>query len=287
MKIQQITPNNTAYPAILKTIASPPRTIYCLGVPLNELLKAPVVAIVGSRKVSPYGKSVTEQLATDLASRGVVIVSGLALGVDGIAQKAAIEAGGKVIAVLPNGLDQIYPASNRELAKQILNTGGAIITEYPAGSEPFKSNFVARNRIVSGLAQALLITEAAEKSGSLHTANFALEQNREVCVVPGNINSPYSAGTNNLIKSGATVVTDVNDVLAAIGLDSRPVKKREIIASNENEYILMHLINDGVFEADELLINSELETDVFNQTLTMLEITGKIKPAGAGRWHLT
>ncbi|MGH7250125.1 MAG: DNA-processing protein DprA, partial [Minisyncoccia bacterium] len=273
------------YPDILRSIPAAPKQLYCIGTPLNELLKNPTVAIVGSRKITSYGQRVTADIASSLANRGIVIVSGLALGVDAAAHQAAILAGGKCIAVLPCGLDQIYPATNRNLARKLLETGGAIITEYPEHTEAFKSNFVARNRIVSGLARALVITEAVEKSGSLHTAGFALEQGREVCAVPGNIYSPSSAGTNNLIKKGATPVIDAIDVLRTIGLADKPKKKQRIMAANQEEFIIMTLINEGVFETDELLAKSELPPDIFNQTLTMLEIGGRIQ-ATSGKWYL-
>ncbi len=286
MKIVTLTPKDQGYPNILRSIASPPKQLFCLGGQLAELLKEPAVAIVGSRKVSAYGQRVTQELADVLTKHSVVIVSGLAIGVDSLAHQAAVAAGGKTIAVLPCGLDMIYPAANRQLAQKILAGGGALITEYEEGSEPFKSNFVARNRIVAGLSQALVITEAGEKSGSLHTASFALEQGREVCAVPGPIYSPTSIGTNNLIKQGAIPITSATEILKIIGLADRPAKKREIIAGNPEEYVIMRLMNDGIVEADELLTQSNLPADVFNQTLTMLEITGKVKPAG-GRWYLT
>ncbi len=287
MKIYQLNIQAKPYPEILRAIPSPPKVLYCLGAPLAGLLEQPTVAIVGSRKVSPYGQQVTADLASQLARRGIIIVSGLALGVDCIAHKAALDAGGTVIAVLPSGLDRIYPSANHNLAKRILDGGGALISEYPVGTEPFKSNFVARNRIVSGLSRAVVITEAAEKSGSLHTANFALEQGREVCAVPGNINSPYSVGTNNLIKTGATPVTSVQDILHVIGIDEKRKPSTQIAADNEHEYIILSLINNGLTDGDELLKQSGLDTPLFNQTLTMLEIRGKVRAGGNGRWNLS
>lgn len=287
MKITQLNLTDKDYPDNLRNIPSAPKKLYCLGAPLTGLLAVPAVAIVGSRKISPYGKKVTSDLAHSLARRGITIVSGLAIGVDGVAHQAALEAGGKAIAVLPSGLDKIYPASNRNLAKKILQTGGTLVTEYPLNSEPFQSNFVARNRIVSGLSAAVVITEAALDSGSLHTANFALEQGREVCAVPGNITSPTSEGTNNLIKNGATLVSSVSDILLAIGLADKPEKKKEIVAANHDEHLILTLINDGLYDSEEMFKKSGLDAAAFNQTLSMLEITGKIKAAGSGRWFLT
>lgn len=257
-----------------------------MGNNVNELLEKPCITIIGSRKVSAYGREVTLGLAGELAKAGVVIISGLALGVDSLAHKAALDAGGLTIAVLPTGLDKIYPATHRDLARQILQQGGALVTEYPEGTNVYKTNFIARNRIASGLGDALLITEAAEKSGTLHTANFALEQGRPVLAVPGNITSPTSAGTNNLIKTGATPVTSVQDVFYALGIEQTAQQKEPPKSSDPNEQILIDLLFADVNDGTELLEQSGLELRVFNQTLTMLEIRGRIRPLGNNRWSL-
>lgn len=173
MKILELPLSSPNYPDYLRHIASPPKQLYYLG-DLVPLLEKPRLAVIGSRKVTPYGKAITSSLARAAAEQGIVIVSGLALGVDGLAHQAALDAHGKTIAVLANGLDQIYPATHRQLAENILRQGGAIISEHPVGTEAYKTNFIARNRIVSGLSDGVLITEAAAKSGTLHTANFAL-----------------------------------------------------------------------------------------------------------------
>ena len=257
-----------------------------MGNDVNELLKKPCVTVVGSRKVSAYGKSVTSSLAGELASAGIVIISGLALGVDSLAHKSALDASGLTIAVLPSGLDRVYPASHQSLARQIIEQGGALVTEYPEGTDPYPSNFIARNRIASGLGDVLLITEAAEKSGTLHTANFALEQGKPVLAVPGNITSPTSVGTNNLIKSGATPVTSARDVFHALGLDVAQKKREAPRSGNPNEQILLDLLFSGIDDGAELLSSSRLEVSLFNQTLTMLEIRGQIRPLGNNRWAL-
>jgi len=285
MKVNKLTLTSSDYPETLREIASAPKELYILG-NLSLLLNKPRLAVVGSRKVTVYGRQVTQQLAGEAARRGIVIVSGLALGVDGLAHQAALESGGKTIAVLPSGLDKIYPASHHQLAKRILEKGGVLITEYPSGTEPFKTNFIARNRIVSGLSDGVLITEAAEKSGTLHTANFALEQGRTVMAVPGNINSPLSQGTNNLIKAGATAVTDVRDIFYALNLPYGTELATDIIGANQEEAIILELLTAGVTEMAELLKRSDLEPAIFNQTLTMLEINGKARPIGAGHWSL-
>jgi len=285
MKVKMLTLKDRDYPDKLRTIPMPPKQLFVLGSDVNELLSRPALTVVGSRKVSAYGKTVTSTLTADLAKVGVVIISGLALGVDSIAHRAALEQGGVAIAVLPCGLDLIYPANHRQLARQILQQGGALISEYPAGTQAYKSNFVARNRIVSGLADAVLITEAAEKSGTLHTAEFALEQGREVLAVPGNITSPTSVGTNNLIKAGATPATCANDILRALGLEPE-AGKRAPTSTNPHEQILLTLLYEGVGDGAELLARSQLDVRLFNQTLTMLEIQGNIRPLGNNQWSL-
>ncbi|MFA5004105.1 MAG: DNA-processing protein DprA [Candidatus Saccharimonadales bacterium] len=287
MKVKKLFIASTGYPTVLQDISGPPKQLFVLGGDFDDLLTRPRVAVVGSRSVTPYGKSVTMQLAGELAAKGIVIVSGLALGVDAIAHRAALEAGGLTIAVLPSGLNHIYPATNRNLAKQILEQGGALVTEYETdGTMSFKANFIARNRIVSGLSDAVLITEAAEKSGSLHTARFALEQGRDVLAVPGNITSPTSVGTNNLIKSGATPVTSVNDVLYALGIDPSKPQQVKLIGATPDEQMLLDLLSRGISDGHELLIKSSIAIPVFNQTLTMLEITGKVRSLGNNHWSL-
>lgn len=285
--VKEITLSTSNVPVRLRNIATPPKRLFVMGCDVNELLSRPCVTVVGSRKVSAYGKTVTSGLAGELARAGVVIISGLALGVDSIAHKAALEAGGFTIAVLPSPLNRIYPASHGQLAQQILQQGGALISEYPAGAQLYPGNFIARNRIASGLGDVLLITEAAEKSGTLHTADFALDQGKEVLVVPGNITSPTSAGTNNLIKGGATPVTCVEDIFHALGIDDGRTGKQAPKSSNPNEQVLLDLLVAGVSNGDELLERSKLDVRIFGQSLTMLEIRGQIRALGANQWGLT
>ena len=203
MNINKVSPDKHKYLQITSVIDKPPKTLYYYGT-LPERRTA-TVAIVGTRKPTAYGKEVTHRLAYDLASQGIIIVSGLALGVDGLAHQAALEAGGTTLAVLPCGLPKIYPARHHDLAAAIVAKGGALITEYTSDDEiSYQSNFLERNRIVAGLADAVLITEAAARSGTLNTAAHALAQGKEVFVVPGNITSPMSSGCNALIKQGRT-----------------------------------------------------------------------------------
>lgn len=286
MNVNKITSSQPGFPGRLTTIGTPPRQLFYIG-DIEPLSEKPVVSIVGSRAVTPYGRQITTKLAGELAGRGVAIVSGLALGVDALAHQAALDTGGYTVAVLPSPVEQVYPASNHKLAQRILEQGGALISEYDQDdrTEAFKSRFIARNRLVSGLADVLLITEASERSGTLHTANFALEQGRTVMAVPGNITSPTSAGTNNLIKAGAIPVTELSDILTALNLDGKH-EQLEIMAANPAEQSILELLQTGASDSSLIQQQSGLPADVFNQTLTMLEITGKIKPLGSGHWGI-
>jgi DNA processing protein len=284
MIVNKITYNSNAFPEVLKNIPNPPKELYVVG-NLEPLLDKKRLSVVGTRKVTPYGKQTTNQLVSEVATRGVVIISGLAFGVDALAHQAALDVGGYTIAVLPSHVTEVYPRSHVQLAKRILDQGGALVSEYPKGMPPIQANFIARNRLVSGLGEGVLITEAAAKSGTLHTANFALEQGRTVMVVPGNITSPLSSGTNNLIKAGALPVTDSADIFQALGIKSTP-ENLELFAANAEEAAILELVKQGITDSAELLALSKLEAALFNQTLTMLEITGKIRPLGAGHWSL-
>lgn len=199
------------YPEILKNIYDPPLYLYIRG--NKKILKENSIAIVGCRECTQYGKKVAWELAYNIAKQNINIVSGLAKGIDGVAHKSAVVANGRTIAVLGNGLDIIYPSENIMLATEILKSGGAIISEYPLGERPQKQNFPERNRIVSGISKGIIVVEAKEKSGALITADFALEQGRDVFAVPGNINQETSIGTNKLIKQGANLITSYKDIL--------------------------------------------------------------------------
>jgi DNA processing protein len=208
-----------AYPALLREIADPPITLYVRG-HWAKCLDAPCVGVVGSRRCSTYGQNVALMLARDLASRGVTIVSGLARGIDAAAHRGALEAGGRTVAVLGTGIDEVYPRDHRKLAEEILEKGGALVTQFPLGTPPVAENFPYRNRIISGLSLGVVVVEAAENSGSLITARLAMEQNREVFAVPGNITSRNSFGTNYLIKgAGAKLVQAWQDVVAELPPD--------------------------------------------------------------------
>lgn len=288
MEIKRILPDEHIFSQRLTNIANPPKSLCYMGKLPED--KAPVVSIVGSRKPSAYGKEVTERLASVLAKAGCVIVSGLALGVDGIAQKAALEAGGTVVAVVPNELPDISPRTNYRLAMDIIKRGGAVISEWMTGDNKIVNrwSFLERNRLVSGLADGIIITEAAERSGTLNTASHALNQGRDLFVVPGNITSPLSAGCNALLKQGAYLITDAEDVLAVIA----PEKLQKIdnaessLSSTPEEAIIIKLISDGIRDGDEIHQKSGLSASDFATALTMLEINGRIKPLGANNWTL-
>ncbi len=288
MEINRIRPDEHNFTQRLASIANPPKSLCFMGTLPDS--GAPVAAIVGSRKPSAYGREVTEQLASDLAKAGCIIVSGLALGIDGIAQRAALEAGGTVIGVIPNELPDISPQTNYKLAMNIIKNGGAILSEWKKGDGKVVNrwSFLERNRLVSGLADAVIITEAAERSGTLNTAAHALSQGRDVFAVPGNITSPLSAGCNALLKQGAYPATEAKDILQIIAPEQ--LKKTDQsqlpLGSSPEETIIINLIASGVRSGDQLQQQSGLSASNFSTALTMLEINGVIKPLGANNWAL-
>jgi DNA processing protein len=287
MEITKFIKGSSEYPKRLLSAKSPPRQIYCQGTPLNDLLGMPTAAIVGSRSVSAYGRQVTYDLARQLSDLGFVIISGLAIGVDAEAHQAALLAGGPTIAVLPTGLTRISPTENIPLAREILAAGGTLVSESDGTDEVFKTHFVARNRIVTALADVLIITEAQEMSGTIRSAKFAHDQGRPVMVVPGPIYSPTSRGANNLLKKPNNVaVTCAADVLALLQIRRRKTKTRDIGSRNPLERLLLSLMKSGVSASHELLEASEMSVADFSITLTKLEIAGKIRPLGVGNWGI-
>lgn len=199
------------YPSLLKEIYNPPLSIYIIG--RKNILDNPGIAIIGCRDATEYGKETAKFFAQDLSKNGFNIVSGLARGIDTFAHLGAMKTKGKTVAVLGNGLDTIYPKENTKIAEQILEYDGAIISEYPLGIGPDRENFPARNRIISGLCNGILVVEAKPKSGTMITVDFALEQGRDVFVIPGNVDSVCSMGTNELIKQGAKLVTNYEEII--------------------------------------------------------------------------
>lgn len=265
-------------------IARIPKSLYLLGTMPDS--SWPSVAIIGTRKPTTYGQEVGYRLAFELAKRGVVIVSGLALGTDSIAHKAALDAGGTTVAVMPGGLDSVYPRSNFALAKRILQNGGALVSEYAAGTQPYPGNFVARNRIVAAIASGVLVVEAAAKSGTMHTAGFALDYGRPVMAVPGAITNTMSTGTNNLIVTGARLVQKTADILDEIGV-YQPLQQTALpLGDTPEESTLIKLIASGIQDGDQLQKECRLAPATFNQTLTMLEINGVVRALGGNKWTL-
>jgi DNA processing protein len=285
--VNSLKPNDPSFPEVLKHISKPPKLLFWTGNNPVNWLDLPKVSIVGSRKISPYGKQVTNKLSSELSSAGLVIISGLAFGVDAEAHNAAINAGGLTVAVLPTSLDNVQPASNQHIARKILETGGTLITEYSANSPITKANFIERNRIVSGLCDALLITEAAVNSGSLHTARFALDQGKTVMAVPGNINNPTSEGCNNLIKSGAIPVTNAEDVFFALKINPAKQKEGRVFRGSQDEEKILALIKEGVQVQEDLALATNLDGASIGSVLTMLEINGHIRSLGAGQWSIS
>ena len=220
--VRTVARREPGYPPLLRELHDPPPTLYVRGE--VESLAAPGVAVVGARSCSAYGAQVARALARDLAAAGLVVVSGLARGVDGEAHRGALESGGRTIAVLGCGIDRDYPRSHAELARRIVSSG-VVVSEYPAGVEPAPWRFPARNRIIAGLSLATVVVEARERSGALITADFALELGRDVFAVPGEITSGLSAGTNDLLRQGAAPLSSVRDLLEALGVEPTPARE--------------------------------------------------------------
>lgn len=262
--------SDAAFPALLRAIHDPPVGLFLRGEVDPELLARPSVAIVGARACSPYGAQVARTLARELAAAGLVVVSGLARGIDGAAHRGALEAGGLTIAVFGCGIDRDYPASHRELARGVVESG-LVVSEYAPGVEPAPWRFPARNRIIAGLALATVVVEARERSGALITADLALEEGREVFTVPGEITSSLSCGTNALLRSGAIPLTSAEDVLEVFGLDAAVRPRAPVEASP----ILEHLPST----ADELARATGLEAGSLAARLAELELAGIVVEA--------
>lgn len=284
MKINSISPQDNIFLKSIETIALVPKKLYYIGTLPTE--RPPTVAIVGTRKPSRYGNEVTHTIAYELARRGVIIVSGMALGVDTIAHRAALEAGGTTIAVQGNGLAQLYPAANQQLGQSIIENGGAIISEYEPQRGARGFQFLERNRIVSGLADAVIITEASARSGTLNTARHALDQNKDIFVVPGNITSPLSVGCNQLLKQGATPVTSPEDILEVIA--PALIQQQSILPLGDNplQVEIIELLHQGIRDGDELFRRLSTTPSQFATELTLMEINGNIRSLGANTWAL-
>ncbi len=279
--IDIITLNDESYPESLKAIYDPPPLLYVKGKIKRKDKNA--IAIVGSRRATTYGRLTAQRFSSQLAAQGITIVSGMARGIDSEAHKGALAVGGRTIAVLGCGIDVVYPPENRALEEKIASSG-AVITEFSFGTRPFTGNFPKRNRIISGLSIGVVIVEAAQRSGALITARLALEQGREVFAVPGSTTSPYSKGTHNLIKEGAKLVENIDDILEELEplIEIRKQKGKEIkgfprpLLSREEE-VIYNLITQEPKHIDLLIQKSRLSAQRAIVVLTNLQIKGLIK----------
>ena len=283
--IELITFKEKKFPASLMEISSCPAMIYLKGtLDENDIC----LSVVGSRKLSSYGMQAASYFSKELSACGLTLVSGLALGVDTIAHQECVKQKNRTIAVLGGGLDEksIYPLSNRKLSRELIQNG-AIVSEYPIGTPPLKQHFPARNRIISGISKGVLVIEASESSGSLITAKFSLEQNREVFAVPGSIFSNNSVGTNNLIKLGAKLASRPQDVLEELNIETSvdAAQIRKIVPDNDDEkLILENLDRDNPLHIDQLSKNIEMNINSLSSLLTLMEIKGKVKNIGGMRY---
>jgi DNA processing protein len=278
--VQLLTREHPGYPPALAQIPAAPPLLYVKG--RLENVDDWSVAVVGTRSPTTYGKEATRRLVGELAGAGVTIVSGLAIGVDTVAHTAALEAGGRTIAVLASGLDQVYPERNRPLAEQIV-AHGALVSEFPLGTRPIPQLFPVRNRIISGLALGTLVVEAGVRSGALITVRYALEQGRDVFAVPGQIFSAKSMGPNQLIRDGAGLVSSAQDILEALNLTSAAIQQEVQAALPEDptEAALLELISYEPQHVDAIGLQSGLPITVVSSTLAIMELKGLIRQAGA------
>ena len=335
-KINQISPLEANFTEVLDGIALTPKTLYFYGKMPENVVKnghterPKTVAIVGSRRNTKYGEEVAYKLAYELAKRGVIVVSGLAFGIDSIGHKGCLAAGGTTVAVLGTRIDHIYPKSHLPLAAEILEKGGVIISEYapsaalnaplapaeagwdgkvwtsyesenlpiPLPHDPYEKrqveprlSFLYRNRIISGLSDIVMVVEAAERSGSLNTATHAINQGKTVFAVPGNITSPYSQGCNKLISQGAIPYTEPSDILRELFPDDyleqgRKLRAKNLIGDNDVETKILQALSRGLRNGNDICAETHLPPEIFNQSVTMLELKSRIRPLGMNNWSL-
>jgi DNA processing protein len=287
LKARLITLEDADYPPLLKHIADPPAVLYVRGTltPVDER----AICIVGTRKATPNGRETARHIASQLAKQGLTIISGLAQGIDEVAHRGALEAGGRTLAVTACGIHMIYPTQNLQLAHEIIEAG-AVITEFPIGTPPIKSNFPRRNRIMSGMALGVLVAEAPEKSGALITAAGAAEQGRDVFAIPGSIHNTASGGTNRLIQDGAKLVMKVEDILNELNMTYTIVQAKAatetVSPANGNEAALLQLLGADPIHIDDLVRQSGLSVSTVSSTLTILELKGLAQMVGAMQYCL-
>ncbi len=286
-KIEVLTIKEKEFPQSLKNIDRPPAIIYLKG----EIKKTDriALAVVGTRRMSLYGRQVTEKIVADLARSGMTIVSGLARGVDTIAHESALEAEGRTIAVVGSGLDEqsLYPFDNLNLAKKIVSSGGAVISEYHPKTPALPQHFPARNRLISALSLGILVTECPIKSGALLTARAGLEQGKEIFAIPGDIRNENCEGTNNLIKMGAKTITCASEVLEEFGFSKALEEKiRHIVPETKEEAVILDYLSIQPIEFDKLAKKTSLDSSTLSSILTMMEIQGKVRNVGMNQYVL-
>ena len=286
--VVQVDFGKESFPKLLSQIHDPPKQLYCRG--NISLLNSSCLAVVGTRKLTSYGREITQQIVRDLVNNGFTVVSGLALGIDAIAHQATIDCGGKTIAVLGGGVGDknIGPRTNFPLAQNILKNDGLLVSEYSNEEKIFASNFAVRDRIISGLSLGVLVIEADEKSGALITSKCALDQNRDVFAVPGSVLSPKSVGPNTLIQSGAKLVMNAYDIINEYheNLQLFSDKKKGVLTKNPTERKIVDLLDEhGILFVDDIIRMSGTETSTVSVSLSMLEIRGIIKNLGNGKYR--
>lgn len=278
--VSVVTWDSSDYPDLLREIPAAPPLLFLRG--QLEPIDRWAVAVVGTRRLSAYGRQVTRDLVSGLVNNGITIVSGLARGIDAVAHRTALEEGGRTIAVMASGIDKIYPPEHRDLARDIVAGHGALVSDYPFGAEPESNHFPARNRLISGLSLGVVIVEAGEKSGALITARFALEQNREVFAVPGNIHSPVSIGTNRLIQQGGKLVLRVEDILEELNLKmvTEQAVAKVMLPETAEEAALISQLSAQPVHVDELGRLTGMPVSLVSSTLTMMELKGMVQQVG-------
>ena len=277
--------DDDTYPQALKEISDAPPILFVRGnIDLLNILPKKL-AVVGSRKYSSYGRAVVESLIPNLVQSGLVIVSGLALGIDALAHEATVDSNGQTIAVLGSSLDLIYPRENFYLAKKILDKGGLLVSEFPPGTPPLKQHFPRRNRIIAGISDGVLVIEAALKSGSLITAQLALDYNREVMAIPGEIFKDTSKGVNKLIKEGAQLVSSPEDILSTLKVDMMGKEKISLRALSAQEELLLELLAGETLHIDQIAEKSSLPASESAQLISQLEIVGVVQSVGGGYYR--
>lgn len=291
MKINEIRPLDTEYTSPLDYIALKPKLLYYYGTWPEKRIKT--VAIVGARKCSKYGEEIAYNLAKALAEKGIIVVSGLAYGIDSIAARGALAGGGRTIAILGTEIERIYPHEHIKLAEEIVTKGGVVASEYHLGDQIYpKTSFLERNRIISGLADAVVVVEARERSGSLNTASHAITQGKDLFAVPGDINRQTSQGCNRLLATGANPYLGIDDFLKTLFPGTKTKTKAaqaaqlSLLADTPEEKNILQLLFQNVRDGDLIMEKLNMDVVTFNQTITMLEIKGAIKSLGANYWTL-